>query len=85
MGLAGEETSTLFVQGWPLTDLSCLLDVESVGNECEVWVDEAHELPNSLLDAVAGVEEDLNPTAGITVRIRSEVLTQPFLSGGGCT
>ena len=46
-----------------LTNFSCLLDVEPVRDERKVGVDEAHELRDSLLDGVAGVEEHLDPAA----------------------
>ena len=44
-----------------LTGLSCLLDVESVGDVEEVRMNEAHGVRNVLFELASGVEHELNP------------------------
>ena len=45
-----------------LTNLSGLLDMESVSDESKIWVEEPHDLTNLLLNLVSWVEDDLDPT-----------------------
>ena len=47
---------------WELTNLSGLLDVESIGDECQVWMSKSHEVGNLHLNLVSWVEEQLDPT-----------------------
>ena len=56
-----------------LTCLSCLLDVESVSDEEEVGVDEAHRLTDILLKPGAWVEAELDPAL---VPLMSNVVLQ---------
>lgn len=44
------------------TDFSALFNVESVGNESNVWMHESHELGSNLLDTVSWTEVELDPT-----------------------
>jgi hypothetical protein len=45
-----------------LTNLSGLLDVESIGDECQVWMSKSHEVGNLHLYLVSWVEEQLDPS-----------------------
>lgn len=45
-----------------LTDFSCLFNVESVGGECEVWVNESHDITNSDFELISWVEHKLDPS-----------------------
>lgn len=42
---------------------SCLLNMESVGNESQVWVHEFDEIGDDSLDLVSWVKGQLDPTA----------------------
>lgn len=43
------------------TDFSALLNVESVGDEGEIWVHESHEVGNLNLKVIFWVEDQLDP------------------------
>jgi hypothetical protein len=45
-----------------LTDFSALFNVESVGNESNVWMHESHELGSQLFNTVSWTEVELDPT-----------------------
>lgn len=49
-------------QNLELTNLSGLLDVESIGDECQVWMSKSHEVGNLHLYLVSWVEEQLDPS-----------------------
>ena len=48
-----------------LTNLSGLLDVESVSDESKIWVEEPHDFTDLLLNLVSWVEDDLDPSVWI--------------------
>jgi hypothetical protein len=45
-----------------LTDFSALFNMESVGNESNVWMREFHELGSHILNIVFRTEVELDPT-----------------------
>ena len=55
------------VRDFLLTCLSCLLDVESVGNVEDVWVDKADRIRDVLLELGAWVEHEFDPALGSLV------------------
>lgn len=45
-----------------LTDFSSLLNMESVGNESEIWVEESHNVGHLQFEFVSWVEKELDPS-----------------------
>jgi len=49
------------------SDFSCFLYMESVGNECNVWMHPSDSVGNNLFNLVSWVEDQLNPSGSTSV------------------